>query len=134
MKRLFSLIILMLVLSIATYSQTQATVEKELLCKTWFLEKYQEADGKTYPSPMEMKNEYLKYNCDGTMESIEGGLLLGGKWTFDETKGIITVTQNTTKDYPTKIVTRVISLTEKELVIEGIDAGGDKLILYLRPK
>lgn len=124
----------MVALTIVTQAQNQTVIRKEFLCKTWLMEKYQEADGKIYPIPSEMKNEYLKYNCDGTMESIEGGLLLKGKWTFDESKGTITTTQYTTKDYPTKIVTQIITLTEKELVIEGLDAGGDKLILYLRSK
>ncbi|MBK6482169.1 MAG: hypothetical protein IPG01_03315 [Chitinophagaceae bacterium] len=128
------LIAFMMALTIVTEAQNQTVLQEELLCKTWLMEKYQEADGKIYLPPAEIKNEYLKYNCDGTMESIEGGLLLKGKWILDESKGTITVTQNANKDYPAKIVTRIILLTEKELVVEGIDAGGDRLILYLRPK
>ncbi|MBK6483373.1 MAG: hypothetical protein IPG01_09635 [Chitinophagaceae bacterium] len=125
---------MLLIISSVAIAQTQALDKKHLLCKTWVLEKYKETNGKIYYPPSELRSEYLKYNCDGTMESIEGGLLLKGKWTFDESEGTITSIQNATKDYPAKIVTRIIMITEKELVIEGIDAGGDKLILYLRSK
>lgn len=124
----------LLVCSIAVFAQSKHSINKDLLCKIWKLEKYQEADGKIYPIPAEMKNDYLTYNCDGTMESIEQEGLVKGKWTYNEDTKTITVTQSTNKNYPAKVEIRIIKLTTEELVVEAKDAGGATLVMYMKPK
>ena len=115
-------------------SEAQTTINKKLLLKVWILEKYQEADGKIYPASAEMQSDYLKYNSDGTMESTEEGKLVKGTWTFNEKTFSLTTIQNSNKNYPYKIETRIIKLTDKELVLEGKDAGGAKIIMYMMSK
>ncbi len=128
------LIIILLFTSITAFSQGQTPLNKELLCKTWKLEKYKEADGKIYPAPAEMKNDYLKYNCDGTIESTEQGELIKGKWTYNAATATITTTQSANKNYPAKVETKIIKLTETELVVEGKDAGDETLVMYMKSK
>lgn len=133
MKKELSLIML-LILSAVTFAQNNKGFKKELLCKVWKLDKYQEANGKTYPALEEMKQDYLKYNCDGTFESTEMGLLIKGKWLYNNVTMVIIATQTNNKNYPAKIETKVTKLTDKELVVVSKDAEGNKLTLYMKPQ
>jgi hypothetical protein len=118
--------------SIGVFAQNNLPIQKNLLCKTWKLEKYKEANGKIYPAPPEVKGEYLKYNCDGTFESKEGGLIITGKWVLNDSLGTITATQTKYKSYPSKIESKIIKLTNTELVVLAKDAGGENLTLFMK--
>ncbi len=80
--RIKNVLFLILSLSVSqiVFSQSSPILKDSLICRTWRLEKYKETDGKVYNAPLSAKNEYLKYNCDGTFESIEMGITILGKW------------------------------------------------------
>lgn len=108
---------------------------QSMLVRTWKGVRYVEMDGRQYPIPEEMKNDYLQFNSDSTYESLESGqLLIKGTWTFDTKKSVLTMKQNKVKEYPAKIDSKIIKLTVTELVMEGKDAEGKKLTIYFMPK
>jgi hypothetical protein len=135
MKKTFiTIIILFFGINLTCNCQDLNPSKKQLLCKTWILSKYKESDGSMYPPLAQMKNGYTRYFQDGTFESKEQGILIKGKWTFDEKTMILTTTQNQIKDYPAKIEAKVIKLDAKEMIIEALDEEGSKLTLFLIPK
>lgn len=115
----------------ALFSQ-QEGYRREHFCKAWKLEQFQEADGKKYPPPVEMKKDYIQFNCDGTFQSSEMGTLIKGRWFFDGKTAILTTTQSTNKSYPAKIESKVLRVTETELVTVSRDAEGRKQPLYMK--
>lgn len=130
-----NLILILLFITISLTTFAQAKYNKQLICgKKWFCEKIQEADGTSYPPDKTQANEYSLYECDGSFVSIEQTITIKGKWTIDEKKGIITVTQNQTKKYPYKITSTIRKIDNNHLVISARDAGGSILTLYLYAK
>lgn len=128
-------IVILTMLTFLSFISIFGQINKPLLIKTWRAEKFEEADGRQYSIPDEMKNDYLKFNSNGTYESLESGqLLIKGTWTLDTDKGILTMRQNQVKEYPSKIDSKIIKLTETELVMEAKDAEGNKLTVYSKPK
>jgi len=110
-------------------------LNKSLLINKWKAIKYKEANGEQFSPPNEMKNDYIKFNSNGTYESLESGILLiKGSWTLNIKTNILTLSQQTSKNYPNLIKLRIIKLTKNEFVVEGKDIEKSKLIIYSVPK
>lgn len=123
---------LLLILFPIAFSQTFGNGQKDFCDKKWIVEKYQEMSGDFFLPPIEAENDYLIYRCDGTFESLEMGRIIKGKWIFNSSAQTITVTQSQTKDYPSKVVMKVIKVTNNAMTIQGEDAGGDRLIIFFK--
>jgi|GEM_PF-3755483 hypothetical protein len=105
------------------------------LCKTWVAFEYRETDGRIYPVPDEMKNDYLKINPDGTFESLESGeILVKGTWQLNSESMELTCTQHQTDELASSITSKITNLTETELTTEGLDGGGETIVIFLRVK
>lgn len=124
-------IVLPLVYSSSLWGQTKVG-GSDFCDKKWIVERYQEANGETFQPPKAAKNDYMIYHCNGTFESLEEGTVIKGNWVFNTKEKLITVTQNQTKNYPSRIITKVKKISGGNMVIEGPDAGGDKLTLFLK--
>jgi hypothetical protein len=123
-------------LFIAFASFAQKANLTSLLCgKTWYPEKYKETDGKIYPLEAEYQAQYVRFNCDGTYESLEdGGVVLKGAWKYDAASKKITATQSQSKAFPAVNTTIVVSCTPTEFAIKKKDGGGEWITFYLKAK
>ena len=118
-------------ISLSSYGQ----LNKSLLINKWKAIKYEEANGEQFAPPNELKNDYIKFKSDGTYESLESGILLiKGTWTINIKTNILTLSQQTSKNYPNVIKLRILKLTKNEFVAEGNDIEKSKLIIYSVPK
>lgn len=77
--KLTAFISFMLVFSTLTFSQD---LNKNTLCKKWYLEKYEIIWFDYSPDDNE-KNDYLELKEDMTYESIDEGEYSQGKWTYN---------------------------------------------------
>jgi hypothetical protein len=79
MKKILLTPVLLIFLHISGFSQT---VNKETLCKKWYLEKY-EVMWVDYEPDEKEKNDYLLLKSDMTYVSLDKGIETSGKWTFN---------------------------------------------------
>jgi hypothetical protein len=79
MKKILLTSVLISFLHISGFSQT---VNKETLCKKWYLEKY-EVMWVDYEPDEKEKNDYLLLKSDMTYVSLDKGIETSGKWTFN---------------------------------------------------
>jgi hypothetical protein len=101
--------------------------------KKWNPVKYKETNGVIYPIDDGSKYEYIFLRCDGTYESAEneGRTILKGKWQWDLNKSeITTILVKKVKGYPERVVTKVNSWSEEELVISKSDGGNEQVLIY----
>jgi len=104
---------------------------KDLICgKKWYPEKWATNDH-TFSIDKEEANDYMLFNCDGTSTSIEVDMIIKGKWTLDEKTSTLVTTQNQTKDYPSKIIWKIIKVDETHLVIKSKESDKIDQTLYL---
>lgn len=123
--------LVMISLSNFMFGQT----DKSLIINTWKAVKFEEASGEQFHPPVEMKNDYLKFNSNGTYESLEyGQLMIKGTWSYNSENNTLILKQSQIKEYPSQIVSKIIKLTKTELVLESKDMEGNKLIVYSVPK
>ena len=73
----------------------------------------------------------MVYRCNRDFESLEQGVVVHGQWIYSNQTRTITVTQHQTKDYPSKVVTKIERMSDSTLMIKGRDAEGKALTLFL---
>lgn len=106
-----------------------------MLSKTWIAYEYEKSDGEKLKPPADTQNDYLRFNSDGTFESLEYGIIIiRGTWMLDSTGVILTMKQESSGQFSSEIVTRIIKIDKEELVLEGTDVSGAKTVVYSRPK
>jgi|GEM_PF-2525591 len=136
MRTHLSLFLLLLCITFNAIAQAPAaTTKRKLLSKKWVLIQYQEADKAPIIAPDVLKNDYTKFNIDGSYESFEEGLLIKGSWTLNESTMLLTMTQTQIKEYPAKMVVKVILLNETNLTFESAaTATTPKMTLFMKVK
>ena len=123
------------ILSMGTTISLGQINRSDLVSKIWICFLIEEADGEKYEPPEEMKNDYVRFDSNGTYISLESGnTLLKGFWAINEKDSFLLTRQTQTKEYPSEDKIKILKLTKNELVIERIDGGGDKLKIYFKPK
>ena len=90
MKKILLTPVLLIFLHISGFSQT---VNKETLCKKWYLEKY-EVMWVDYEPDEKEKNDYILLKTDMTYVSVDEGIKTSGKWTFNTEKNYFTMFNN----------------------------------------
>ncbi len=75
MKKLILTTVLISVFAIASFSQT---LNKNTLCKKWYLQKY-EVMWINYKPEEKEKNDYIHLKSDMTYTTIDGGVFSNGK-------------------------------------------------------
>jgi len=87
MKKILLTPVLLIFLHISGFSQT---VNKETLCKKWYLEKY-EVMWVDYEPDEKEKNDYIMLKSDMTYVSLDKGIETLGKWTFNTEENYFTL-------------------------------------------
>jgi hypothetical protein len=118
MKKILLTSVLITFLHISGFSQT---VNKETLCKKWYLEKYQVMWVDYEPDEKE-KNDYILLNTDMTYVSVDEGIKTSGKWTFNTEKNYFTMFNN--KRDGIKITVDKLSINKMVLNIEIKEMDG----------
>lgn len=118
MKKILLTSVLISFLHISGFSQT---VNKETLCKKWYLEKYQVLWVDYEPDEKE-KNDYILLNTDMTYVSVDEGIKTSGKWTFNTEKNYFTMFNN--KRDGIKITVDKLSIYKMVLNIEIKEMDG----------
>ena len=123
---------ILLLLSTGSFAQIGS---RELLCgKKWYPYKMKEADGTMEKLPAEYHSAYTRFNCDGTIESIEidpKRMLVKGTWSYNSSTHAVTATQTSYPDFPTATyINKVIRLTKDEMAFQALDKGGGRITLY----
>jgi hypothetical protein len=118
MKKILLTSVLITFLHISGFSQT---VNKETLCKKWYLEKYQVLWVDYEPDEKE-KNDYILLKTDMTYVSVDEGIKTSGKWTFNTEKNYFTMFNN--KRDGIKITVDKLSIYKMVLNIEIKEMDG----------
>jgi hypothetical protein len=118
MKKILLTSVLISFLHISGFSQT---LNKETLCKKWYLEKYQVLWVDYEPDEKE-KNDYILLNTDMTYVSVDEGIKTSGKWTFNTEKNYFTMFNN--KRDGIKITVDKLSIYKMVLNIEIKEMDG----------
>jgi hypothetical protein len=118
MKKILLTSVLITFLHISGFSQT---VNKETLCKKWYLEKYQVLWVDYEPDEKE-KNDYILLKTDMTYVSVDEGIKTSGKWTFNTEKNYFTMFNN--KRDGIKITVDKLSINKIVLNIEIKEMDG----------
>ena len=118
MKKILLTPVLLIFLHISGFSQT---VNKETLCKKWYLEKY-EVMWVDYEPDEKEKNDYILLKTDMTYVSVDEGIETSGKWTFNAEKNYFTMFNN--KRDGIKITIDKLSINKMVLNIEIKEMDG----------
>jgi hypothetical protein len=118
MKKILLTSVLITFLHISGFSQT---VNKETLCKKWYLEKYQVL-WVDYELDEKEKNDYILLKTDMTYVSVDEGIKTSGKWTFNTEKNYFTMFNN--KRDGIKITVDKLSINKMVLNIEIKEMDG----------
>ena len=111
-----------------------AQINKSDLIKTWKAYQIQEGKSKPQTVPNEMKNDFLKFNENGTYESLEyGQFSIKGTWIYDVTTNNLTLKQTVNKNFPPIIKGKILKLNQNEFVFEAKDIEGNILVVYSKP-
>lgn len=116
---------LLLFVSSLVSSQNLENFEK-FIVNEWTLEKH-EINGQVLPPKAGHEKDQMIFTKDFTSKSISKGVSDIGSWKFDSTSGIFSVSSNR-NDF---IDFRVISISEKQCVLEMETPQKQKIILYL---
>ena len=87
MKKTILTLTILATFAIASFSQT---LNKNSLCKKWYLEKY-EIFWIDYEPEANEKNDYILLKSDMTYISVDEGKKASGKWSFNSTKKYFTL-------------------------------------------
>ncbi|WP_160143471.1 hypothetical protein [Chryseolinea soli] len=100
-------------------AQTKLTNEEfsRLICRKWTMTEMQLGSMKVPSS--ELGENTTAFEANGTYKAVEQGEAYSGKWTFDPATQTLT-----TNDRDGIEKSKVIKLTEKELVFEMTDSDG----------
>lgn len=118
MKKILLTPVLLIFLHISGFSQT---VNRETLCKKWYLEKY-EVMWVDYEPDEKEKNDYILLKTDMTYVNVDEGIETSGKWTFNTEKNYFTMFNN--KRDGIKITIDKLSINKMVLNIEIKEMDG----------
>ena len=118
MKKIILTAVLLPFLYMSGFSQT---LNKETLCKKWFLEKY-EVMWIDYKPEEKEKNDYILLKTDMTYVSVDEGTKTFGKWTFNTEENYFTMFND--KGEGIKIVIDKLSINKMVLNIDIKEMDG----------
>ncbi len=87
MRKIVSAFLILTLFSVCGFSQT---LNKETLCKKWYLEKY-EVMWVDYEPEENEKNDYIHLKTDSTYISVDEGVESTGKWTYNDVDDYFTI-------------------------------------------
>ena len=118
MKKIILTAVLLLFLYMSGFSQT---LNKEILCKKWYLEKY-EVMWVDYEPDEKEKNDYILLKSDMTYASVDEGTKTFGKWTFNTEENYFTMFND--KGEGIKIIINKLSINKMVLNIDIKEMDG----------
>lgn len=118
MKKIILTSVLLLFLYMSGFSQT---LNKETLCKKWYLEKY-EVMWVDYEPEEKEKNDYILLKSDMTYASLDEGTKTFGKWTFNTEENYFTMFND--KGEGIKIIINKLSINKMVLNIDIKEMDG----------
>jgi len=87
MKKIILTFVILTFLTVSGFSQN---LNKETLCKKWYLEKYKVMRVDYEPEEKE-KNDYILLKSDMTYVSVNEGVKSSGKWSYKDDKNYFTM-------------------------------------------
>ena len=118
MKKILLTAVILPLFYMSGFSQT---LNKETLCKKWYLEKY-EVMWVDYETEENEENDYMLLKSDMTYESVDEGTKTSGKWTFDSEENYFTMYNS--KGDGIKITVEELSLNRMVLNIDIKEMDG----------
>lgn len=130
MRNLLFSIALLLVSAVA-FGQ----VSGPIFCgKRWYSEMLKDADGTIHPPEKGAEKDYMHFTCDSAFTLAEAGVVLKGKWTFDEDAMLITLQQQQIATMPEFIAFHIIDYDDSHLVLIGQKGTDSEQTLFLYTK
>ena len=107
-------------------SQSEEKLSK-LFDKRWTVETY-EIDGRKFPATDIGKDDCTIFYADHKVKSIDGGIILSGKWKYDPTLEIVTLFSDSTNE-TTEM--KIYTITNEELVSQITTSEGLIMKIYM---
>ena len=127
MKKIFSLIILLVTISTTTFSQSS---NKEILTKKWKVTELEEF-GSKYELDDNRKDDWMEFNSDGTFTGLIYNGNVEGTWNATDTKVTISTNKKTSKTAINWI--KVKTVKENQLIFTYQDGDLIQATLTLVP-
>ena len=89
-----------------------------------------DADGKTNPPDKGTENNYMYFDCDSNFTLQESGIMLKGKWIFDEETATLTLSQSQMTSIPEKITFHFMEYDDSHLVMIGQEGTNSESTVY----
>ena len=95
--------------------------------KKWKLENY-EVDGYNLP-PDTVNKGYVIFFKDHTLNSVDRGLTIKSKWTYNDAERTIILSSDTTDQ---KGIMKIITLTENSFVFQTMTGDSSNIIVHMK--
>ncbi len=129
MKSSLFLSLLFLVCGSAFGQHLSKEVVEQKLPGTWVLDHYMIGE-MSYPPKTGHEKDRVVYYADHTADSYSGDAMLKVVWTYDESTGVLTISE---KEKNFLITMYVISIEEKEAVMQIEYPGGKNYRTFWKP-
>lgn len=93
-----------------------------------------DGNGAIHPPEKGTEKDYMHFTCDSAFTLIEAGVVLKGKWSFDENAMIITLAQQQIATMPELIAFHIIDYDDAHLVLIGQKGTDSEQTLFLYTK
>ena len=134
MYRLLSYCLISYSLMMGSGAYAQAKVHEPFCGKKWYCEMTKDADGKTHPPEKGTEDDFMLFACDSNFTLKENGIVLKGKWTFDDSTAMLTLLQTQLNTIPEKILFHFMEYDEVHLVIVGEEGTDSESTAYFISK
>lgn len=120
--------IVLVAVSVVSFGQ----VSGPLFCdKKWFCDMLKDADGTIHPPEKGTEKDYMHFTCDSAFTLTEAGVVLKGRWSFDEDAMVITLAQQQIATMPDVIAFHIIDYDDSHLVLIGQKGTDSEQTLFL---
>ncbi len=117
-----------------TFAYSQSA-DGEIFCgKKWYCEMTKDADGTTHPPEAGTEKDFMYFLCDSTFVLTENGIVLKGKWSYDDSTRTIKLQQKQLDNIPESFSFHIIESDEGHLVIIGQEGTSGEETAYLFSK
>ena len=119
----------------ASYAHARQTDNDPAFCnKKWYCEMTKDAEGNVISPEKGSENDFMHFRCDSSFSLSESGILLEGKWSYDNDSRIITLRQHQLNNIPEAFSFHIIDADEGHMVIVAQSGSASQETAYLFTK
>ncbi len=93
-----------------------------------------DAEGNVISPEKGSENDFMHFRCDSSFSLSESGILLEGKWSYDNDSRIITLRQHQLNNIPEAFSFHIIDADEGHMVIVAQSGSASQETAYLFTK